>query len=217
MDVIIPTMWRAPEITISALSKYLTINEIKKIIIIDNDSNKRPKVNLLNSSKIKLIDFKKNIYVNPAWNIGVQNANNSLMCLCNDDIIIDRLLLQTIYLLDLVDCSGIDLIGVRGIDRHGFLLSPFSIDKTKNLGVQSDGLFGAAMFIRKENYKPIPDDLKVWFGDDYLVRNSKNVYTIPANRFNICMASTINSLLKEGSDIQEIINQDIQNWKNNYK
>ena len=212
-----PTMWRTPEITISALSNYLNINAIKKIIIIDNDRNRRPNANLLNSSKIQLLDFKKNIYVNPAWNIGVENANNSLMCICNDDIIIDKLIIETIYLLDLSDRIGMNLIGVRGIDNHGFLFSQFSIDKTKNLGLQSDGIFGIAMFIRKENYKPIPDDLKVWFGDDYLVRNSKNVYTIPANRFNICMASTINSLLKEGSDIQEIINQDIQNWKNNYK
>ena len=210
-------MWRNPKITIKALCSYLSINEIKKIIIIDNDRNKRPNINLLNSPKIKLLDYKKNIYVNPSWNKGVEEANNGLICLCNDDIVIDRLIIEIIHLLDISNCSGIDLIGVRGNDHHGFLINPFQMDTTKNLGLQNNGFFGIAMFLRKENYKPIPDDLKVWFGDDYLVRNSKNVFTIPANRFRVSMASTIKSLMKEGKEISRIINQDIQNWNLKYK
>ncbi len=217
VDIIIPTMWRKPEITIYALRSYLSISEIKKIIIIDNDRNKRPKINILNSPKIKFLDFKKNIYVNPSWNKGVEEANNGLICLCNDDIIIDRLIIEVINLINFTDKNEIELIGIRGKDHNGFMLSPFKIDKTKNLGIQCNGLFGMAMFLKKENYKPIPDDLKVWFGDDYLVRNSKNVFTIPANRFRISMGSTIKSLKQEGEEISNVIKQDINNWLLKYK
>ena len=37
MEFIIPTMWRKPSFTINALRYYVSLEEITKIIIIDND------------------------------------------------------------------------------------------------------------------------------------------------------------------------------------
>ena len=86
----------------------------------------------------------------------------------------------------------------------------------KNLGLQAGGLFGVAMFIRKKKYKKIPQDLKVWFGDDFLARSYNNVYTISPIKFSGGMSSTITSMRNEGEDIDEIIKADIEIWKKKY-
>ena len=64
MEFIIPSMWRKPSFTIAALEYYVSIKEITKLIIIDNDINRRPKSEVFDSNKIKIIDYGKNLYVN---------------------------------------------------------------------------------------------------------------------------------------------------------
>jgi len=211
-----PTMWRKRTFTMSTLKYYLSLNEITKIIIIDNDFSKRPKSKVLNSEKIKILNYNENIYVNPAWNKGMEHVSDELVCICNDDIRVDRLILAMVQEFESIMSKAVDLIGVGNTSTNCFGICPFEMDITKNLGNQAFG-FGIAMFIRKKNYKPIPNDLKVWFGDDYLVRNCKNVFTISSNKFNGEMSSTITSLREEGTKIDSIIKEDLNNWEKKYK
>jgi hypothetical protein len=37
-----------------------------------------------------------------------------------------------------------------------------------------NGGFGCAMFIHKENYTPIPTEMKIWCGDDWLFVKNRN-------------------------------------------
>ena len=217
MEFIIPSMWRRPVFTLDALKYYLTLEEITKIIIIDNDSAKRPKSEVFDSNKIKILDYGENLYVNESWNRGMQNAGEDLICICNDDIRIDRLVISLISEFESLNPNAIDLIGVSNDARiKCFGICPFKMDITKNIGLQAGGLFGIAMFIRKKNYKQIPKDLKVWFGDDYIARNCKNIYTISPIKIIGSMSSTVSSIRKEGGNIDEIIELDKSNWKNKY-
>ena len=79
MEFIIPSMWRKPSFTIAALEYYVSIKEITKLIIIDNDINRRPKSEVFKSNKIKILNYGYNIYVNEAWNRGMGNAGNDLV------------------------------------------------------------------------------------------------------------------------------------------
>lgn len=69
---------------------------------------------------------------------------------------------------------------------------------------------------KEKKYKKIPQDLKVWFGDDFLARSYNNVYTISPIKFSGGMSSTITSMRNEGEDIDEIIKADIEIWKKKY-
>jgi len=217
MEFIIPSMWRRPVFTLDALKYYLTLEEITKIIIIDNDFTRRPKSEVFDSNKIKILDYGENLYVNESWNRGMQNAGEDLICICNDDIKIDKLAIALISEFESLNPNAIDLIGVSNdVRTKCFGICRFKMDLTKNIGLQAGGLFGIAMFIRKKNYKQIPKDLKVWFGDDYIARNCKNIYTISPIKIIGSMSSTVSSIRKEGGNIDEIIELDKSNWKNKY-
>ena len=217
MEFVIPTMWRKPAFTLDALEYYLSIEKVKKIIIIDNDFKRRPDSEILKSKKIKILNYGRNIYVNAAWNKGMENVSDDLVCICNDDIRLDKLAISLVLEFESINPDAVDLIGLSNDAKNKcFGISPFKLDLSKNLGLQSGGLFGTAMFIRKKNYKEIPSDLKVWFGDDYLVRNCKNIFTItPINFIGGC-GSTNTAIRKEGGPIDEIIKGDISIWKKKY-
>lgn len=154
MEFVIPSMWRKSKFTLDALEYYLSIEKITKIIIIDNDFNRRPDSRILKSKKIKIINFGKNIYVNAAWNKGMENASDDLVCICNDDIRVDELAISLVSEFESINPDAVDLIGVSNDSKTKcFGISPFKIDIKKNLGLQAGGLFGVAMFIRKKNIK----------------------------------------------------------------
>jgi len=213
MEFIIPSMWRKPSFTIAALKYYVSIKEITKLIIIDNDINRRPKSEVFKSNKIKILNYGQNIYVNEAWNRGMDNAGNDLVCICNDDIRVDKLAMALVSEFESINPDAIDLIGVSNDPTNKcFGICPFKMDLKRNVGLQAGGLFGIAMFLRKKNYQQIPKDLKIWYGDDYLARKCKNVFTISPIRITGAMSSTISSLRKEGGNIDEIIKSDKFNW-----
>ena len=217
MEFIIPTMWRKPSFTINALKYYVSLEEITKIIIIDNDISRRPKSEVFDSNKLKILDYGENLYVNESWNRGMENAGEELICISNDDIRIDKLAISLVSEFESLNPNAIDLIGVSNdVSTRCFGICPFKIDINKNIGLQAGGLFGIAMFIRKKNYKQIPKDLKVWFGDDYLARSCKNVYTISPIRITGGMSATVSSIRNEGGNIDDIIKNDKIIWKNKY-
>lgn len=210
-------MWRKKDFTLEALKYYLSINEVKKIIIIDNDFKERPKSEIFNSPKIKILNYGKNIYVNPAWNKGMENASEDLICICNDDIKIDKLIIEFASFYESRESHNLDLIGLGNLNYDGLAICPFEMDRSKPLGSQNGGRrFGHAMFLRKKNYKPIPNDIKIWFGDDYIVRNAKKVYRLNSNKLNLQIRSTIDSLNAEGINVDDIIKEDKINWYKKY-
>ena len=79
---IMPTLWRAREIYNSIDNFKKITNKNVELILIDNKNS-----NFVDTDpRITVIKCSKNIFVNPAWNLGVKLAKNEYICLLNDDI-----------------------------------------------------------------------------------------------------------------------------------
>lgn len=174
IDIIIPTLWKS-EGFLEYLEKYLNNPFINKIIIIDNDYKNRPKFNFDNK-KIKIFKPTTNIFVNPAWNLGVSFSTADIVCLGSDDLWIQDDVFSFINHLNF-DSTGI--IGAEIVkEKKELKLKSIEVTKQTTLGRQFFG-FGTCMFLLRKNYINIPSLYKIWFGDDFLVHELKNVYTIP--------------------------------------
>ena len=202
IDIVTPTMWKA-DTFIPALEKYCNYSSVNKIYLIDNNHLERPKSDILNHPKIKIISFGRNIYVNPAWNEGYYQSKADVICLLNDDVIVDQDLFDQVSNLDM---SEIDIIGtkVRGsIDNFHIVDHPdgeeglikMNVDKTQPIGGQAYA-FGICMFIKRSSYKVIPTLYQIWFGDDYLIQKCKNIYAFKTNKIKGEISKTIVELDK---------------------
>lgn len=108
-DVIIPTMW-VPQNLLSCLKKYVSYDYVRQVILVDNNRKKRPKDSVLSHPKVTIVDYGRNIYVNPAWNEGVARATSDQICIANDDIDIEESVFELVNSHGLIDG---DLIGVN--------------------------------------------------------------------------------------------------------
>jgi len=73
ISVVIPTMWKFRPF-LQFLEDMLDSPAVGEVIIINNDAVKTPVDHVLSNPKVRMYDFGKNIYVNPAWNFGVAQS-----------------------------------------------------------------------------------------------------------------------------------------------
>lgn len=160
-SVIIPTMWKCNRFqeTLRELSAHTLVGEI---ILIDNTTNE------LTIELPKLIHILegKNTYVNPAWNKGAELATYDKLFILNDDIWMDW------NILNIVEQYVTEENGVIGMAEENYT-NPHT-----ELGLEPithrNGGFGCAMFIHKQNYTPIPNEMKIWGGDDWIFVKCRN-------------------------------------------
>jgi hypothetical protein len=148
-SIIIPTMWLS-DLIHRMLLIYDRSEFVGEIIIIDNDTTKTPILSQYN--KIRRYTKGENIFVNPAWNWGVSLAKFRII-LANDDIL----------------NSDFDIVGAcLALDDKGKRIEDIS-DHLKFPGLS----FGCFMYIK--DYEPVPENIKLWYGDDlqYNVSNKK--------------------------------------------
>jgi GT2 family glycosyltransferase len=166
ISVIIPTMWKHDEFR-KTLSNILIDTLVSEVIIINNDVNNKPDYKILSHDKIKIYDFQENIYVNPAWNFGVEKAKNNILAFISDDVEFDTRVFRKVY--DLISSTeNIGFIGVltRYLHEYGEIydrhFTDGSIEIIDNFPTST---FGALFFMTKESWKPIPNDLKIVNGE----------------------------------------------------
>ena len=167
-SIVIPTLWKSKQIF--TLIEKLTLCElVKEIIIIDNNINNTPCNNiLLNNKKIICLKQEKNIYVNPSWNLGVSKSISDNIVLCNDDINFSTNIFKDINIeSETLYGPHTNCYGIQNDSQYEYIR-----EKNINYG------FGCLLFFKKKNYIPIPEDLKVFFGDNFLIENFKHVYKI---------------------------------------
>lgn len=167
-SIIIPTLWVSPRINYT-VSCMVDLDSVDEIIIIDNNPKHR---NLkIQSPKIHILEQEQNIYVNPAWNLGVKTAKNDNLCIINDDILFDSVDVFE-FIEDHMD-KGI--IGMHTNNYYGDVLADgkYFVQQTGNGGMERGWGWGCMLFIKKSNWVEIPEDLKIACGDDYLVQNVK--------------------------------------------
>jgi glycosyltransferase involved in cell wall biosynthesis len=168
ISIIIPTLWNSPCIH-QTIESFLnsSFKKDSEIIIIDNSNSDyvSPDANY-----IKVIKMEQNIFVNPAWNLGVDLSENKHICLLNDDIHFN----MNTFLLNFNK-----LIYQPNIDYGMIAIDPETFSFSEDLNIDNDILelgkvtqrgagFGMMMILKKEYYEPISDDFKIYFGDDIL-------------------------------------------------
>lgn len=158
ISIIIPTLWKSDCI-------YETIRDFKysqidgvELIIIDNANSD------YHEDGVTIIKQQENIFVNPAWNLGVELAKYDTICLLNDDITIN---LKTLY----ANVPRFPEYGIVGFDANRNLTQTLNTDdeiwELEEATCRSLG-FGCMMIMPKAHYEPIPPELKIYFGDDIL-------------------------------------------------
>lgn len=217
IDVVIPTMWMSDSFE-SGLKVYIEHPQVNKIIIIDNNKNQRPDYSTLAHKKVELVCYGRNIYVNPAWNEGYRRSTADILCIVNDDIVVDSSVIDMVvnHNLQPGDVIGVNLRGYQDnykiddyIDTAEEIVKLNYID-TEPIGKQA-WAFGICMFMLRATYREIPNLYQIWYGDDYLVQHARAVYAINSNKIKGKISETLVKFKNPDSDISRRIELDSMN------
>jgi glycosyltransferase involved in cell wall biosynthesis len=214
VSVIIPTMFRCVNITNNLLESLYDDPAVSEVIIIDNteDQSNIDKVTI--NEKLQIHSQGKNIYVNPAWNLGVTIAKEDVIAILNDDITIPNNLFSALSKADFKE------LGIVGACHPTIqqVESPirFNIEHAELLAV-SDRMWGYGIFMamHKDTYINIPEDMLVWCGDDYLFHQNKLV-----GKQNYVLISPIQTKMSTTSDdpvFDKVKEKDLEMYNSKYK
>lgn len=165
ISIVIPTLQKRIDVLENLVKTLNNDDSIGEIIIINN----LPEKSLdFDYDKLKIITPNRNVYVNPAWNMGVDFAEYEIIGLLNDDIIIaDDFCTSLIQKLPekfgVIGYSKNDVIPVEDIENN---------PKTEEIKLNKkdfiDSCFGIAMFFKKSLYSVIPSEMKIMYGDCWI-------------------------------------------------
>ena len=167
ISVIMPTLWRG-EYYKRMFPIFNNHPLIGEIIVIDNAPNKTDQ-EIFKLEKVRYFAQTKNLYVNPSWNLGVELSNFNILCLYSDDVYFDSKCIEEVHKV-CTPQGGIAGFSLETIsESHDNLdyLSPHEVLQV----IPSNAMhyrFGMCMFLHKESYFVIPEELKINYGDAYL-------------------------------------------------
>lgn len=172
-SVIVPTLQQS-SLLIPLIGLYCKSQVVREVIVINNSS----KTIDFEHCKLRVLQPRKNIFVNPAWNLGVANAKSRCLIISNDDILFDVRILPTIltFLTRRTGIVGPDRSCFVEVDRFRLPEPQDSIQEPSLMPVSyRPYAYGTLMLMRKRNYIPVPHDLKIWCGDDWLFRHQRGI------------------------------------------
>ena len=196
-SVVIPTIWKSNYIH-QQLVEYVKSELIREIILIDNT---RQYFDFYDKKldKLILIQPETNLFVNPSWNLGVETSKSNNIIIANDDIVwdisqlnkFDDGIFKDFNVLGQSPSNfknGKNLKQIKEIEKENLTYNPLE-------GSRPHG-WGCLLFTQKNLWKPIPDELKIWFGDDWIIYKSKlTTGTIK----NLCIGGEKNASESEGN------------------
>ena len=203
-SVIIPTLWKSNRIH-KLLFDLIKCQYVDEIILIDNAGKYFEYYEALD--KVKLVQVEENIYVNPAWNLGIKIAKNDLVALISDDINFDT----TIF--GVIDENILETFGIIGMGEGNY---KEQIDDSKGpyLDVWQPGVndwgWGCMILLNKKNWIDIPDDIKIWYGDNII----KDVNPSPKACLRNFKVETEMSTTSDEPEWNEIKKKDYENFIN---
>ena len=169
ISVVIPTLQKEVELLNNLIETLNNDDNVSEIILIDNST----KGYHFESQKLKVIVPKENLFVNPSWNLGVKEAKEDVVALLNDDITIPygfcgKVVEQMNPQMGIVGFHR-DYIENSKVIQSAPELSDLMLEKAYG----RCGFFGTAMFFYKTSYIEIPEDIKIFWGDDWLFYQNK--------------------------------------------
>ncbi|WP_115165287.1 glycosyltransferase family 2 protein [Micrococcus luteus] len=186
LSVIIPTLQRSAELREVA---QLCGNhpQVLEVLIVNNAPQPLPWV----QGKIRVLQQEGNIFVNPAWNLGVEQARGRLVAIVNDDVLFHPSVLDAVARwlnLPWVGMIGVDGAGMNMPGDTRLRLRPASYEDVRTG-------FGVFMALRRSDYVPIPTDgPRIWGGDDWLFQAQRRPnWVIRGGGFTTDMSATSGS------------------------
>ena len=173
-SIIIPTLLYREDILKVCLDVIVSDTLVGEVIIINNST----KDFAYSSSKVSVYKQEENLFVNKSWNLGVSLAKNDYICLLNDDTIPCKDFFSKFHSLGFIDKDDYGLFGIGYDtlpdfgDNEDDLSVPVSTGVISWSGIPHEDLlgdWGICIMGRKENFYEIPEELKIIFGDNYLV------------------------------------------------
>jgi glycosyltransferase involved in cell wall biosynthesis len=194
-SVIIPTLWKSNRIG-KLLFSLIECEFVDEIILIDNAGKFFEYFEALD--KVKLVQVEENIYVNPAWNLGVKIAKNNCIAILNDDINFNPNIFEIT-----TDIEGI--VGQASDNYHKeYEENPYI---TTLVGTRPWGW--ASFFITQKKYwLPIPEQLRIWYNDDWIVQINPNPKWI---LHNFTVKTEMSTTIGEGK-FEDVKQQDREYW-----
>lgn len=165
-------MWRSPYVG-DLLVQLNQIECIREIILIDNDVSKSQDVSAL--KKVVHVLNPTNNYVSPSWNQGYELSKYENLCFLNDDIIIPD---NVFSLVDSFLGPKIGLVGLLSDVYEKILPDVSQLGRAEGIRLtlctNRNFGYGCCIFMHRDNYKIIPEGLKIQYGDDFLFYSCTN-------------------------------------------
>jgi len=202
-SVIIPTLWKSnrTEQLIRDLNECEFVDEI---IIIDNTNTDEWDRTY---EKIRSVSKGKNIYVNPAWNWGIELAKNECIALCNDDINFDP------NIFGVVTENVLTYSGIIGMGEGNYK-EPIDEERGPYIDMWKPGVndwgWGCLILLKKSHWLPIPDDIKIWYGDNII----KDVNTVTKGCLRNFRVETEMSTTSDEKEWDDVKKKDYENFIN---
>lgn len=173
-SVIIPTLQINIEILNMLIKLLIEDDFVDEILIIDNSLKGGF---TYDSQKVKIISVEENLFVYPAWNLGIENIKNEYFALLNDDLILPKNFFAQVsdFIKRTPDCGLVGLESSTVIDEKDKNFDEYPpgslllFKPIKAIHAENNYYWGSVIIGRKKDYYKIPQDMLVWFGDDYLM------------------------------------------------
>jgi len=207
------------DLTLKNVEHLITLGYRKNILLFDNGSDPSFETNAQQFA-IRYQRETKNIFVNPAWNIIINQETCNYLTLLNNDCFI----LSPNYFQDVLNNMNQNNIGITSCKTKNIAKFPRSLktdkfffynkEKSKLNFISKARRQGWLMTLDLYKFKQmdyyIPDYLKLWYGDDWIWSqfiNKGTQYGVYNNRYAIHLKSS--SVLSE--KMQLIIESDNNN------
>ena len=107
-SVIIPTLQRSEQLQ-TLVERCSAHPRVLEVVVINN----APETLQWASPKVRVLQQKRNIYVNPAWNLGARESSGKWLAIINDDVLFDP---------SLFDRAAVDAYALGGNRGTGSLV-----------------------------------------------------------------------------------------------
>jgi hypothetical protein len=173
ITVIIPTIHKSDrDIFMTTLNNLTKCKVVKRVIIINSGYFMPPVI----GHKIFNLYDGKDYFVNPAWNIGMNHCESEYFLLLNDDVLChENVLKECIRLSKMYDVIFMETRRPSKTGDDKEMETENKIIKyitCKNLFMTL--LSGCFIFGKRSIWKPIPEQLKVFFGDNWILDNNRD-------------------------------------------
>ena len=190
-------------------------NLVNKIFVINNSAKKIT----IELEKVKVVNLQKNIYVNPAWNLGVSLSEAENIILMNDDIACRSENYDAITkVLSENNCGlcSIKTQTIKNIEEYNKVSVDFAkIITSEHFENKDNNKTGWFFALKRNLWKNIPGPIKIIYGDDLIYLRIRKLGFKTLNITNRTIghfgSQTVDKIMPE---ILNQVNKDIREYHN---